>query len=102
MPAMYSWVSLSRRAGEPEDEEERDPTAVAAAIAKLNQLYYSGKPLFTRELILYINEQIKNPLVRGDTISVIALDGVKVDFDVDIGKVTPAYRDEDRDRELVV
>jgi predicted transglutaminase-like protease len=95
---MYSWVSLSRRAGEPEDEEERDPTAVAAAIAKLNQLYDSGKPLFTRESILYIHEQIKNPknpLVRGDTISVIALDGVKVDFNVDIGNVTPTYRDED-------
>ncbi|CRG92421.1 Pc21g08290 [Talaromyces islandicus] len=36
---MYSWISSSCRAGETEEEENRDPAAVAAALAKLDQFY---------------------------------------------------------------
>lgn len=102
MPTVHSWISHSRRSGEPEDEEERDQTTVAAAIAKLDQLYAMGTHFFTRESIFYIRDQINSPLVGGDTISVIGLDGAKIDFDVDIGKVTSTYDDENPDRELVV
>lgn len=102
MLTMYSWAGRSRRDGEPQEDEDPDPAAVAAAIAKLDQLYAAGKPLFAKDSIRYILEQIKKPLVRGDTISVIGLDGVKVDFDVDIGNVTPRYDDENPGQELIV
>lgn len=102
MPALHVWIGHSRRSGEREDEEERDQKGVSAAVAKLDELYAKGTPFFTRESILYIRDQIQNRVVKGDTVSVIALDGAQIDFDVDTGKVTSIYDDEDGNRELVV
>lgn len=89
MPVTYScstpshWLAQDPSHSIPQSEEE--------AIARINALYDSGTPFFTKDRIRAIHDQLKKPLKKGDKISVIGLDGAKVDFDVEIGNVRDKY-----------
>jgi hypothetical protein len=84
----YSGSAPSHWTGqEPRDEIAR---SVAEAASKIDIWYNAGKPFFTRESIQHIYQQLRRPLKRGDKVSIMGLDGVIVDFDIEMGNCREA------------
>ncbi|KAH8694031.1 hypothetical protein BGW36DRAFT_430055 [Talaromyces proteolyticus] len=89
---LHLWCGFSHWAGKPGDEM---PTSAAEAISKIKEWHASSKPFLTKEAIRDINRQINQNPKKGDKISVVGLDGVRVDFDVETGKTFPQQRDKE-------
>ncbi|KAI9770346.1 MAG: hypothetical protein M1839_003223 [Geoglossum umbratile] len=67
------------------DETMSEDKATAEAISKIQWLYDSGTPLFTKETIRDLCQQLEKFSKKGEKVSVRGLDGVAVDFEVENG-----------------
>jgi hypothetical protein len=72
---------------------------IAEACLKIRSIFDAGVPFYTKDAIREICQQIEKSSKKGQKISVRALDGVHVDFEVHTGQVLE--RDKP-DTELVV
>lgn len=91
MTVTYGWLGPSHWVGaNPGDEI---PSTQDEAVAKIEDLYNTGKPLFTKDHLWFIHDQLTAPLEKGDKISVMGLDGATVNFEVNTGDI----RDEPRE-----
>lgn len=65
------------------------PKSMEEAQARIDELYASGVPFFSKENIRSALEQMQRPLAHGDKIYVKAVDRATVEFDMRIGEVKP-------------
>lgn len=63
-------------------------TNEAEVVSNLDAWYDAGRPQFTKEAIRKIQEQIDKNLEASEKITVVGLDGVNVEFDVETGKIS--------------
>jgi hypothetical protein len=77
----YSWRGPCRWTG----TDPQSATSEAEVASNLDVWYAAGKPIFTKESIRKVQERIDSDLKVGDHISVVGLDGVNVEFDVETG-----------------
>ena len=63
--------------------------------SKLSSLYDAGVPLFTKEAIRDLDQQLKSVTGYGQKISIKGIDGIMVDFKVMIGETHSAERGEE-------
>ncbi|KAL1957077.1 hypothetical protein VTO42DRAFT_6335 [Malbranchea cinnamomea] len=66
-----------------------DEPTLAKIVSKIQSLYDEGVPLFTRESIRDVYEQLKESNGSGRQISVRALDGTIVKYTLNVGSVCP-------------
>lgn len=84
VPCEFSW------AGEP---PPRAPATKEKALARIDEVYNSGKPFFTKEAIREIYEQLQQPPVRGDKVlGKDIITGEAVVFEIETGKIWRSRR----------
>ena len=65
------------------------PQSLKEAQDRIDELYASGVPFFTKENIRSAFEQMQRPHARGDKIFLKAVDGATIEFDMRTGDVKP-------------
>ena len=83
----------------PYDPDPNDCQQISEVIDRLHTIYDSGSPLFTKEKLQRICEQLDDPDKGSRPISIEALDGTSVSYEVETGRIVPAGT---RDEEFVV
>ncbi|KAJ5898018.1 hypothetical protein N7504_008306 [Penicillium tannophilum] len=63
------------------------PKSEEEALARIDELYNSGVPWFSKETIRSALEQIQRPPAHGDQIVVKAVDGAMVEYDIKSGDI---------------
>ncbi|CEL09655.1 hypothetical protein ASPCAL12788 [Aspergillus calidoustus] len=63
------------------------PPTPAQAQSQIDEWLHMGKPLFPRDAIQAIHDQLRDPIARGDEILVKALDGATMAFEVRTGDI---------------
>lgn len=57
--------------------------------SKIRSLYDAGTPLYTKEAIRDIDQQLEKCVQRGEKVLVRGLDGIMVDFEIESGRTFP-------------
>ncbi|KAL4866926.1 hypothetical protein BDV12DRAFT_198653 [Aspergillus spectabilis] len=70
-----------------EGDPYHGPESESEATAQIDEWYNAGKPLFTREAMVSIRDQLRAGVVRGDQILAKGLDGEVYKYNVHTGKV---------------
>lgn len=78
MACQFSW------AGEAPPDA---PATEEEALARIDEVYNSGKPFFTKEAIRGIYEQLQRPPARGDKVLGKDITGEAVEFEIETGKI---------------
>lgn len=63
---------------------------IADMTSKIRSLYDAGTPLYTKEAIQDIDQQLEKCVHRGEKVLVRGLDGIMVDFEIESGRAFPA------------
>ncbi|KAJ5279562.1 hypothetical protein N7478_004934 [Penicillium angulare] len=87
MGLSYYTCRAHRSDGIPQDYPETEEEA----LARLDELYTSGVPFFSKASIRSVLEQMQRPLVEGDKILVKALDGSMVEYTMRTGVVSRGF-----------
>ena len=66
-------------------------SSVTEAMARINKLYEAGTPFFTKQSIREVSKQLRRSSLCGDKITVKAVDGVRVEFDVLTGETRNGF-----------
>jgi hypothetical protein len=82
------------------DEERARVQKNLEKFSKINEMYYSGVPFFTKETMRDIHQQLLNAKT-GDKISVLNLDGTKREFTYTVGKVYDDHDDPETTESIV-
>ncbi|KAL4938832.1 hypothetical protein BDV06DRAFT_200076 [Aspergillus oleicola] len=95
---MHSYIDRPRRDGK--DADEWKPNDEAEAAALIDELYSAGRPLYPREVLQHVRDQLRQPLSNGDIIYVKAFDGSTYDYPVQTGntKWRPDYNSGDENK----
>ncbi|KAL4913969.1 hypothetical protein BDW62DRAFT_213791 [Aspergillus aurantiobrunneus] len=86
---MHYWLDRPQRDGV--DADEWKPATDSEAAANIDKWYHTGRPLFPRDSLVSIRDQLRKPLAKGDFIFVKALDGLAYEYPVKTGKPTQVY-----------
>ncbi|GFF53100.1 hypothetical protein IFM58399_09484 [Aspergillus lentulus] len=89
---MHAWIDPPLRDGE--DGDEREPTE-SEAIANIDQWYQEGRPLFPRDSLQDVRDQLRKPLKKGDSIYVKAFDGSIYEWPVKTGDIKTVWEPDD-------
>lgn len=89
----YRWTN-----GPPPDT----PKTEEEALSRIDDLYASGVPFFSKDSIRSAWEQMQKPLVDGDKIYIKALDGAMIEYDLRIGHVNTMREADGPDTEWVL
>ncbi|KAL2869661.1 uncharacterized protein BJX67DRAFT_319048 [Aspergillus lucknowensis] len=85
----HYWIERPRLNGK--DADEWKPSDPAEAAANIDKWYSEGRLLFPRDVLQHVRDQLRKPLVRGDTILVQAFDGSVYDYSVRTGETRSLY-----------
>ena len=89
----YRWTN-----GPPPD----NPKTEDEALARIGELYTSGVPFFSKDILRSAWEQMQKPLADGDKIYIKALDGAMIEYDLRIGQVNTMREADGPDTEWVM
>ncbi|KAL4795784.1 hypothetical protein BDV19DRAFT_388810 [Aspergillus venezuelensis] len=95
---MATYIDRPRRDGKDADDWKPDNEAEVAAL--IDELYAAGRPLYPREVLQHVRDQLRKPLSNGDLIYVKVFDGSVYEYPVQTGntKWRPDYGSEDEDK----
>ena len=79
------------------------PKSEEEAVARIDELYASGIPFFSKESIRAVLKQIQSLSALGDKILVKGVDGAMVEFEINVGGIhqTRSLEDDDLEIELI-
>ncbi|KAF4214640.1 hypothetical protein CNMCM8980_008166 [Aspergillus fumigatiaffinis] len=89
---MHAWSDPPLRDGK--DADEWEPTE-SEAIANIDQWYQAGRPLFPRDSLQDVRDQLRKPLKNGDSIYVKAFDGSIYEWPVKTGDIKTGWEPDD-------
>ena len=76
--------------------------AMTRAMLKVRSLYNEGTPLFTKEAIRDLDQQLEKSHERGQKVSVRGMDGAKMEFQLETGRTLPTQEGSDSEEFLCV
>ncbi|EAW23649.1 uncharacterized protein NFIA_023600 [Aspergillus fischeri NRRL 181] len=89
---MHAWIDRPLRDGK--DADEWEPTE-SEAIANIDRWYQAGRPLFPRDSLQDVRDQLRKSLKKGDSIYVKAFDGSMYEWPVKTGDIKTLWEPDD-------
>jgi hypothetical protein len=79
--------TFAGRAPTPDKDRAAWERKIADTTSKIKALFDSGTPIFTKNDLQHVYEQLERPNTKGQKISIRGINGVSVDFEIETGAI---------------